>query len=774
MSAGATLVAAQRRPVAHGRVRGSSLPLLVGAVIVALATAYALASLRSHADGRREAQVLVATMQTSVQEHTAWVWRAVVEGATEDIVTRTTALRTEIGANLDRLGLVDPGGQLLVALLRAVGDYEIAATRVLTTLALRQPTVLASDIADVRRTSEVLAAMIGDVDAAYRSSVTATTTAANVGTTTTLVSSAVLLALLFRRSERSRRTAAVLAHEQRILRESEERFRALVQRSSDMTTVIDPVGRVRYQSPSVERILGRGVGDVTGANWRGLIHPDDTARMGELLDAVADGSEPTETIEWRVRHADGRWLELETTVTNLLDEPNVAGIVLNSRDVTDRSDLQRRLYHQAFHDTLTGLPNRARFMEHLSDALARAHRRGTQVAILLLDLDLFKTVNDSLGHAAGDELLIGVAERIRAALRSQDMAARLAGDEFAVCVEDVAGPADAARVAERIAEALRRPFTVHGRQVFTAASVGIVCASESAVAEDLLRDADVAMYRAKVAGERGYAVFEPSMHTAAVERLQSELDLREAIGTADMALAYQPVCRLDDGEVVAVEALARWHHPRLGDVAPGRFIPLAEEAGLIGQLGWWVLETAVAQLRDWRSSAARRDLVMNVNLSVRQLHDPELVGRLTALLARMHVPTSALVLELTEGAFRSPDGTAVDVLAQLRGHGIRIAIDDFGTGYSTLGRLQSLPVDMVKIDRSFVAQLGVLGDPAVVRAMVDLSHALRLITVAEGVETEAQRSQLRDLGCDQAQGYLLGAPVSAAELWATALRTRGG
>ena len=622
--------------------------------------------------------------------------------------------------------------------------------------------VAQASVQAMRRASAALTGLIGQADASYRTVAAATSTAADIGTTTILVSAAVLLVLLFRRGERAQRTALLLSHEQRVLRFSEERFRSLVQHSTDMITVLDRAGVVRYQSPSVERLLGFHGAELLGRSWRSIVHPDDAARAADLLDAAGERRPAPGPIEWRVQRADGGWLHLETAVTDLVDEPSVQGIVLNSRDVSERHELQERLSHQAFHDILTGLPNRAHFMNALQAAMRRGHRRSRPVAVLLLDLDGFKTINDSLGHAAGDELLIGVAERLRAALRMEDMAARLAGDEFVVLIEDPGGGQDVARVAERIAASLRQPFTIMGNSVVTSASIGIVWRTGSSDPEELLRDADVAMYRAKAAGEHGYMLFEPQMHAAAVERLQDESDLRAAVANGDMTLAYQPIIDLASGRTIGMEALLRWRHPRHGDISPSRFIPIAEETGLIHELGWWVLETSCAQLAAWRQlDPSLAELAMSVNLSARQLHDPELPSRIEGLLLRLALPPAALVIEMTEGGFTQPAASVPGTLATIRQLGVRIAIDDFGTGYSTLGRLRELPVDAIKIDRAFVATVEEPDSAAIVHSMVDLARALKLESVAEGVETEGQLDVLRGLGCQQAQGYLLGRPAPA-------------
>jgi diguanylate cyclase (GGDEF)-like protein/PAS domain S-box-containing protein len=734
------------------------MPLLIGAILLACATGFAIASLRAHADERREAQVLLGTLRAELETHSAAVWEAVANGGTP--LPTLDGVETTIKADFDELARLDPGEPFLVGLIRGFDQYQVGASDVLDGIGAAK-SVSSAAVRTMRDAAGSLARLIAEADGSYRQSAEATSTAADVGTSTILVSSAVLLVLLFRRSERARRTALLLAHEKRVLGYSEERYRALVHRSSDMVTVVDQAGIVRYQSPSAAQLLGAQTAEAVGRPWRSMLHPDDAARAIELIKASGQGLRTDEPVEWRVRRADGSWLHLETAVTNLLDEPAVQGIVLNSRDVGERHELQRRLTHQAFHDPLTGLPNRAQFLDALRAAMARAHRRGTGVAVLLLDLDGFKNVNDSLGHAAGDELLVGVAERLRAALRAGDTAARLAGDEFVMIVEDGAAD-DAARVAERIVNALRRPFTVQGRTVFTSASIGIVCRSETAEPESLLRDADVAMYRAKARGEHSYVLFEPDMHAAAVRRLQTETDLREAVARSQLTLDYQPIRDLATGRVIALEALARWRHPRLGDIPPHTFIPIAEETGLIRALGGWVIESAASQLAEWRGLGTdTADLQMCINLSVRQLHDPELPARLTQLLRRIDLPPDALVMEMTEGAFGPSGGSAAAGLAALRELGARIAIDDFGTGYSTLGRLRDLPVDIIKIDRTFVADLESEPGLALVRSMVDLARALGLTTVAEGVETEGQRECLLTLGCGAAQGYFLGRPQDA-------------
>ncbi|HEX2194842.1 MAG TPA: EAL domain-containing protein [Candidatus Limnocylindria bacterium] len=744
-----------------GRPR-AAIPLLLAAIVLAGLTAYAMASLRDHADGRREAQVVLGALRADIESHGTAVWQALSAGEAAGQASGIETTSNRVAEHFNQLATVDAGDAFLAPLARAFADYETAAADVLSAGELGPSRATRA----MREAAGRLGTLIEQADAAYRRTAEATGAAADLGTSTLLVSAAVLLVLLFRRSERVQRTALLLAHEKKVLRYSEERFRALVQNSSDMVTVIDGSGIIRYQSPTAQTLLGHRSVDLIGRSWQSMLHADDIALATDVLHASSQGRPWRGAVEWRMQRSDGSWLRMETAVTNLLGEPSVQGIVLNSRDVGERHELQRRLTHQAFHDPLTGLPNRAQFLDALQAALRRAHRQAASVCVLLLDLDKFKHVNDSLGHMAGDELLVKVGQRLRRAVRDQDMAARLAGDEFVVLLEGTARPEDGARVAERIVASLREPFTIMGKTVFTSASIGIVCRSASSAAEELLRDADAAMYRAKAVGEHGYVLFEPQMHAAAVERLQHETDLRQALPRGELSLAYQPVMHLASGRTIGVEALLRWRHPERGDVPPTRFIPVAEDTGLIHPIGSWVLETAARQLSQWRRLPGHGDLEVSVNLSARQLHDEGLAERLRQILSTCDLPASALVLEMTEGAFSLPDGGGAGVLRTLRELGVRVAIDDFGTGYSTLGRLRDLPIDMIKIDRSFIAGLDQPANLAIVRSMVSLAHAMDLESVAEGVETDEQLRRLRELDCTAAQGFLLGRPAPAEALTA--------
>ncbi|MBX6342067.1 MAG: EAL domain-containing protein, partial [Thermomicrobiaceae bacterium] len=409
-------------------------------------------------------------------------------------------------------------------------------------------------------------------------------------------------------------------------------------------------------------------------------------------------------------------------------------------------------------------PNRALLLDELAHALARARRHGRQLAVLFLDLDNFKLVNDSLGHETGDRLLVAVAERLRGCLRASDIAARLGGDEFTVVLEEVRDPADATRLAERVLEALRGPYAVGAQEVFVTPSIGIVLSRDGEERpEDLLRDADVAMYRAKRRGKARVELFDPRMNQEVQARLQLESDLRRAIERGEFLLHYQPQVQLPAGWIVGFEALLRWRHPRRGLVPPGEFIPIAEETGLIVPLGAWVLEEACRQARAWTDAIpSAADLVVSVNLSSRQFQQPDLVARVRDTLGRTGLSPRNLAIEITESAVMEDVEGAVATLQALAALGVQLMIDDFGTGYSSLSYLKRFPVHALKIDRSFVDGLGAeIEDTVISSAVVGLARALDLKVIAEGVESSAQVAHLQAMDCDRAQGYLFAPPIPA-------------
>ena len=549
------------------------------------------------------------------------------------------------------------------------------------------------------------------------------------------------------------------------LQVSEQRFRALVQNSSDVVVILQPDGTVEYQSPAVERVLGYAPGERVGRQIFELTHPDDEGFVKAVIAELMQTPGAVRTVEARCRHADGTWRTLEATGHNMIDDPMVRGIVVNYRDITERKVLERQLIHEAFHDPLTGLANRALFIDRVEHALTRRDEP-KRLAVLFMDVDDFKTINDSLGHAAGDLVLVAVAERLRGCLRPEDTVARLGGDEFGVLVEDADGSL-AADLAARLLGALGNPFEISGKQVHLQASIGLAYASDDIrTANELLRNADVAMYTAKNRGKGRVERFETSMHAAVLSRLELKADLERAISHDEFRLRYQPSFDLKDGRLAGFEALLRWRHPTRGEIFPSDFIGLAEETGLIVPIGKWVIERACEQARAW-VDAGRDDLVMSVNLSARQLREPEIVGWVSGALAAAHLPPERLMLELTESSLMQDDDGR---LHEIRDLGVRLALDDFGTGYSSLSYLSRFPIDVLKIDRSFTRELGSeLEDSALVRSVIQLAAAMNMQTVAEGIERPEQLARVTALGCDFAQGYLIGRPMDPIR--ATALAT---
>jgi diguanylate cyclase (GGDEF)-like protein/PAS domain S-box-containing protein len=547
------------------------------------------------------------------------------------------------------------------------------------------------------------------------------------------------------------------------LRRSEARFRSLVQNVSDVITVIAPDGSVRYQSPSVEAVFGYSADEIGPAAPVDLIHPEDLAAVITASTELKTKSGSTTSIEGRIRHRDGRWRHVEAIANNLLDDPTVGGFVVNTRDISERKE-REMIARRSFHDPLTNLANRSLFGDRLAQALRRSLRREGSVAVLVLDLDDFKRINDSLGDSAGDDLLVAVGGRLLDCVRSPDTVGRLGGDEFAVLVEDVDHGIYAGRVAERVLDALDDPFEIGTRQVYVRGSVGIATGSAGTeTAEELLRNADVAMYKAKHRGTGSYEFFEPDMHAALMERLDLERDLRAAIGSDELLLHYQPVVSLKSRSVRAIEALLRWEHPRHGLIPPETFIDLAEETGLIVPMGKKALNTASRQASQWRGHFGDgRPIGVHVNVSGRQLQDPQVIEDVRAALSESGLDPGALTLEITESAIVA-DQTPTARLQELRDLGVRVAVDDFGSGYSSLTYLRRLPVDTVKIDRRFIE--GVRDDPRAAmlfRAIVRMSHSLGATPIAEGIETAEQAEELRRAGCDLGQGYYFARPADAA------------
>ena len=549
---------------------------------------------------------------------------------------------------------------------------------------------------------------------------------------------------------------------------TEARFQQLVRHSSDAVLIVARDGRIHYQTPSVVRVLGYLAVDLDGAALQRVLHPDSVTHVQGFMDQLTRGApELVRTIDARLLRADDSVIHAEIVGVQLLDNPDVGGIVLTIRDVTGRRTLEEQLRHQAFHDPLTGLSNRALFLDRVDHALARIRRTDSPVpAVAFIDLDDFKLVNDSLGHGAGDELLRAVADRIRSCLRSGDTPARLGGDEFAVLLEDAPDAGAVTEVAERILDSLRAPIMVGGRDVYVRASIGIATRrGAETTPDDLLRNADLAMYTAKGNGKGRIEIFEPGMGHRATDRLILQADLQRAVEHGDITVAYQPIVRLDGGEVVAFESLARWNHAERGLIPPSEFLPIAEDTGLILTLGQQVLDRACWQLGAWLSANPSATWQVTVNMSARQLLAPDLLTVVQDATGVAGIDPSSLVLELTESVLLSDSERVLRRLHSLKEIGVQIAIDDFGTGYSSLGYLQRVPFDILKIDRAFVAALR-HEDPqtTLVRTIIDLGRTLGRIVIAEGIEEQSELDGLLALGCELGQGRRFAGAVDADTL----------
>jgi diguanylate cyclase (GGDEF)-like protein/PAS domain S-box-containing protein len=553
-----------------------------------------------------------------------------------------------------------------------------------------------------------------------------------------------------------------LEQERRQLSDSEDRFRSLVLNTSDVIITVTADGAIEYHSPSAERIWGYPPDVLNHANVLEFVHHKDQDIARSLFEETLARPRLGIAAELRIRLADNSWRHFDVVATNLLRDPRVVGIVVTFRDITERKEFEEALSYQASHDALTGLPNRTLFREGVERALRRSLRQGSPIAVMFIDVDNFKVVNDSLGHPVGDQLLIKVAERIQRCLRREDTLARLSGDEFAILVEDAGGADEAYALARRIQDHMKAPFSVDDHEVFTSLSVGIVMNSPAHdTPNDLLRDADLAMYRAKMNGKARCEMFDQTMGSPASERLHLETSLHRALERNELRVFYQPIVDLADGHVAGFEALVRWAHPQRGLIMPGEFIPLAEETGLIVPLDAWVLHESCRQFQEWQARHPR-PLLLSVNISARQLQSPSLIQTVASALEISGLDPRCLKLELTESVMIGDVSLVRDRLAELKRLSIQIAIDDFGTGFSSLAYLRDLPINCVKIDRSFVARLGGdARDEAIVRSIVGLSHDLGLIVIGEGIELSEQLSTLRELGCDFGQGFYFSAGVPA-------------
>jgi diguanylate cyclase (GGDEF)-like protein/PAS domain S-box-containing protein len=571
--------------------------------------------------------------------------------------------------------------------------------------------------------------------------------------------------------ERELREVAVRRQRRRAelaLRESEERYALVLRGVNDGLWDWKLPENTVYFSARWKRMLGYEEDEIGSDpdEWLKRVHPEDLQRVKRELRAHLEGGAPHFESEHRVRHKDGAYCWVLVRGLAVRDATGAPERMVGSQsDITRRKTAEQQLLHDAFHDSLTGLANRALFMDRLAQALMRARRRSEQrCAVVFLDLDRFKVVNDSLGHAMGDQLLVAIAGRLRASLRPEDTVARLGGDEFCVLLDGIRDVSAARRVAERIQRALETPFSLDGHEVFATASMGIALSVPGVTrAADLVRDADTAMYRAKTLGRGRYEVFDATMRSRALEQWELETDLRRAMERGEFSLWYQPIVSLETGALKGLETLVRWHHPKRGLLNPSEFIGMAEETGLIVPIGRWVLREACARMCAWTRRLPDAPRVsIGVNMSARQLAQPRLLDEMADVLGETGLDRAQLVLEITESVIMENAGWTTALLSDLRSLGIQLYIDDFGTGYSSLSYLSRFPIQGLKIDRSFVRGIGATGhreNVEIVRTILLLAQNLNIDVIAEGIETEAQQQELLALKCRWGQGYVFAPPL---------------
>jgi diguanylate cyclase (GGDEF)-like protein/PAS domain S-box-containing protein len=548
-----------------------------------------------------------------------------------------------------------------------------------------------------------------------------------------------------------------------IRRNSEAYFRTLVHDTSDVILIVDDSGRIRYATPSARSIFGDV--PVDGEYLWDLVQPDEREEIARALAEMRAGQSQDMDEDWRITARDGSYVEVEVRCSDLRHEPTVGGLVLTLRDVTEQRQLERELKYRAFHDSLTGLPNRMLFQERVVRSMARSRRSEGIVGVLFIDLDDFKVINDTMGHSVGDELLVAAGMRLSALTTGRGTAARLGGDEFGLLIEDALDSAAVENLAEAIVLAFQEPFMLAIGSAIVTATVGVATSEDATATSDLVRQADLALYAAKAAGKRQWRRYQPVLSAGMMRRRDLQAALDTAVTDSAFTLVYQPIVELSTGAVAGFEALLRWPHAEWGMVQPDQFIDLAEETGHIVPLGSWVLRQATADLAHWQERApGHPGLYVSVNVAARQLRDPGFVRGVRRRLTESGLPPSSLVLELTESGLLRPDQRLRADLEELKGMGVRLAIDDFGTGYSSLSYLRELPIDLLKIDKSFVDGIAVSTQRlALAEVIVRIAKTLGLTVIAEGIESEVQRDMLVSMGCRYGQGYLLAAPMPTDE-----------
>lgn len=720
--------------------------------------------LKQYTDKAHTLEVMLLTVHRLTSEQNATEWQAIAQqNYSLELEEKIATIRSQLNELLVGWNQPDDQAPMITSVLQVFQQYQAAIDeefRLLGKGDFSHARVMDEERVDPAflRLSDALLT----TSKLYQQRAQRANQLATYGTISTLGIAMLVLIFLIRHFEHLRQATLLMDAEQQVLRHSEEYFRTLVRNALDIIMISDSNGIIRYISPSSQRILGYPPDSLIGQPGATLAHADDLARVRHTLKDLSTSSEQIFTFEIRVLHCDGSWRFIEATAHNLLQNPNIHGIVFNAHDITERKIAEESLQYQAFHDPLTGLPNRALFLDRLQQALARTERQHSAIAILFLDFDNFKVINDSLGHEAGDQLLLTVAERLCTCVRPGDTVARLGGDEFTILLEDLTNNYPVDELVARIQASLYKPLSLKGQEVIITVSIGIALnTSPTDEPTELMRAADVAMYQAKAQGKAKSVFFEPYMDVHAKARLLLELELRRALEQDEICVYYQPIITMATGSIMGVEALVRWQHPQHGIVLPSAFMTVAEETGLIIPIGQRVIELACHQLSEWQQQYPDQPpLRLNINLSARQFQHPTLIADIQCVIEATGLSAQQLEFEITESLLLEDNARTRQTLDALKKLGVHLALDDFGTGYSSLAYLYRLPIDTVKIDRSFINHLGVNTEAiSIVNAVMNFAQTMKLQVTAEGIETDEQYGFVRNLGCQFGQGYYFTKPL---------------
>lgn len=759
----------------RGKSQLSRSTTLIAALVVAVTTAIFITVLNQRVNKSAEVKSLLSDIKGELCQVSTLEWQAIAQSEIDSSsLTQFQVIRAQTEQTIAQLSSLDFQERKLKRFFQLYADYNKAVDTEFKLIGAGQITqAIATDKQQVDPAYEMLKAEIAQLNTIYSQQEQLANDTANFGSALALFVATATIGFLLWQFAQVQQNAELALAKQKTLMQSEERFRALVQNASDVIVVLSAEWTIKYVSGSVEEILHCRPENLVGSNILNLLCSKNRALMQNfLVDCLHSPTNPL--LELYYQCGRDRLCYVEIVANNLLAHPSVGGIVLTLRDISDRKRAVEELRHNAYHDALTNLPNRTLFTERLQQAVKRAKSQDDYVfALLFLDLDRFKIVNDSLGHAIGDELLIATARRLESCLREGDTISRFGGDEFGILLDDIENSDRAIAVAERIGHSLALPFNLDGNEVFISTSIGIALGCKAVGwLDDILRNADIAMYRAKALGKDRYEVFDTAMHTQIVQRLQLETDLRRAIEQHEFRVYYQPIILLETGEITGFEALVRWQHPERGFVSPAEFIPLAEETGLIVAIGEQVVRQACQQTRAWQNQFSTETmLTISVNLSVKQLQHAQLIEQIAQILQQTALSPLSLRLEITESLLMKNEAPVHKILSQLKALGILLYLDDFGTGYSSLSHLHCFPIDTLKIDRCFVNRMTANEQGLeIVQAIAQMAHALGMDVVAEGVETPAQLLQLAELKCKYGQGYLFSQPLDAQS--ATDLLTR--